>query len=168
MADRGEIIIRFTQGDAETPSPDAEPVNTTGEKQVQSSTSNMFRTGFFLYAAKKAYSGAKQITINEAKYQLNKYFRLTDNYLGQQNMNIALGIVNRVANFGLSVASGFMIGGIPGAIVTAGIDITKNILEIAHNYEQENINLQKMDNQLQFNRQRAGYSLTSGSIGENK
>jgi hypothetical protein len=37
-----------------------------------------------------------------------------------------------------------------------------------HNYQQELIKINQMDAQLSFNRQRAGYSLTAGSIGENR
>lgn len=68
---------------------------------------------------------------------------------------------------GTAIAGGFVLGGIAGSVI-ALIGTTASLgIEIAQNYDQENIKLRQMNAQLEYSRMRAGYSLTSESIGEN-
>ena len=103
---------------------------------------------------------------------------MNDNYLGQQNVDVALNVINKVwetglsiysgAKLGMSLSGGSAYGAIAGAIIAAGVSTLQTVQQISHNYEQEQIKINQMNASLKFNRQRAGYSLTAGSIGENR
>lgn len=168
MANNGEIIIKIVSevGQTTQNQPDEKPeAKVDAEK---SKTDNRLETAIYTSLLQKTAREVKGITIGEAKYQINRYFRMSDNYLAEQSLDISLNIVNRAISAGASIAAGFAVGGVPGAIIEAGIQAVKIGLDIYHNKDQENIRLNQMDAVLSFNRQRAGYSLTAGSQGENR
>lgn len=174
MASNGVITIRFEQvGQQPGPQP-IDPSRPTKESE-KATSANILETAVMSTLLKKAASQAKGIIIDEALYQQQKYYKLNDDYLGQQNMSIALNVINKVWDTGVSIVAGAKIGAAAGpvgavigatiAALTSGINLGR---QIYHNYEQENINLARMNSQLRFNRERAGYSLTAGSRGENR
>lgn len=114
----------------------------------------------------EAYRYAKQDIMKVAQYELSKYFNLRDDYIGQRNMNVAKNVISKTVGMGTAVAGGFMVGGPIGATIAAVGTMATLGIEIAQNYDQENIRLRQMNAQLSYSRQRAGYSLTSDSIGE--
>lgn len=174
MNKNGVITIRFEEGgktpgpqpiDPSKPTPDAEKV--TDNSVMETAVMSILLTS----AAKQI----KSITVDEVMYQLHKYYELSDNYLGRQNMDISLDIINKAWNIGTSMVFGAKLGSkagwagaIVGAAIAGGISAIQLSQQVSHNYEQQNIRLTQMDAQLSFNRQRAGYSLTAGSIGENR
>lgn len=115
----------------------------------------------------EAYNYAKQEVTQIASYEISKYFNLRDDYIGQRNLTIAKNVISKSLGIATAVASGFMVGGaVGGAIATVGTAIGLGI-EIYQNYDQESIKTRQMNAQLAYSRQRAGFSLTSESIGEN-
>jgi len=174
MNRNGVITIRFEEG-GKTPGPQpVDPVNPTPDAE-KVTDNNLLETAVLGALLHKTASQVKNMAINEAKYQINKYFMLTNDYLGQQSMNIALNVINKALDFGTTIYFGAKMGAkagpagaIAGVVLAAGVSIISTVQQISHNYEQERIKLNQMDAQLQFNRQRAGYSLTAGSIGENR
>lgn len=167
MANNGEIIIKIvseTGAATNQPTEKLEEKVTTEKSKTDDKLENAIYTSLLQHTAKQVVG----ITIGEAKYQHNRYFRMSDNYLAEQSLDIGLNIVNRVISTGVGIAAGFTIAGVPGAIVAAGIEAVNIGLDIYHNKDQENIRLRQMDAALSFNRQRAGYSLTAGSQGENR
>lgn len=165
MAKNGEIIIRFEEG---KPQNGPTPATKTTVEEKSTADDSTLETAVMVYCLKKSANAIKNITIEEVKYHLNMRFQLTDNYLAQQNMSIALNVVNKVVGTGMTIAAGFKVAGPAGAIVAAGIAVANTAIDIAHNYEQERLRLNKMNAELSWNRQRAGYSLTAGSVGENR
>lgn len=115
----------------------------------------------------EAYNYAKQDIVQIASYEVNKYFNLHDDYIGQRNLTIAKNVLSKAVGMGTAIAGGFVLGGVVGSAV-ALIGTTASLgIEIAQNYDQENIKIRQMNAQLEYSRLRAGYSLTSESIGEN-
>ena len=174
MPETGTIVIKFVEGSKKVPGPKpiTDKIDESGSKD-----DSVLETAILSALLKRTARQIKGLVLNEAKYQIDLHFKLTDNYLGAQNLNIALGVVNKVASFGLSIYSGaklgFSAGGgaagaVVGAVFAAGVSGLSLVQQISHNYEQEYIRINQMNANLQFNRQRAGYSLTSGSIGENR
>lgn len=103
-----------------------------------------------------------------ANYEINKWFSLRDDYIGQRTVNTALNFISRAKNMVSTIAAGAVLaGGAGAAIALVGSFATLGI-DIAQNYDRERIMLKQMDAQLDYQRQRAGYSLTSGRVGENK
>lgn len=171
MANNGVITIKFVDGNKKVPGP--EPINDKMDK-TEGSTSEL-ETAVMAALIKRAADQIKGMVINEAKYQINMHYNLTDDYLGQQRLNIALNVVEKVASIGLSIYTGAKLGAkagpwgaVAGGLIAGTLSIASLGQQINHNYEQERIRLNQMDANLSFNRQRAGYSLTAGSIGENR
>jgi len=110
---------------------------------------------------------AKEIEANSV-YLLNRHFSLTDDYRSQRDMNIAVGVLNSAISDATAIGSAVMTGNpfIAGAALV-GVIANRGI-SIAQNYIEENDRLRQSDYLTDFSRVRAGYSLTSGSIGDNK
>ena len=176
MAEGKEIVIRIiNQNGGNNGNGPSNTTDVTGQNQEKASD-DYFETSAMISLISRGVSQISNIVIGEAKYEINRYFQLTDDYFGQQDMNIALNVLNKVVDVGSSIYTGATlgysvggpIGAVIGGVVGAGISAISTIMDVERNYNKQIIALNKMDAQLQFNRQRAGYSLTAGSIGENR
>lgn len=166
----GEVLIHIVAdsqgGDNGT------TINTeTGEQQDQ--TPNNFNLAKSVLV-NQAYSYAKNIVISEVSYEINKHFDLTDDYEGKRDFNIAVGVFSKVKNVATSTATGALagakfgpVGAVVGAVVGFGGSTIGEIINTYQAFDKQNITMQQRNQQLAYTRQRAGYSLTSGSIGEN-
>ena len=103
-----------------------------------------------------------------ALYSIEKHLSLTDDYVGQRYLKAGKEVISKTMSMGSSIMAGAVMGGVVGAIVGAVLSLSSMAFDIFKNYDQQNIMIRQMDAQLSYQRQRAGYSLTSGSIGENK
>lgn len=173
----GEIIIRIIHdnggGGGNTPAPDNTESVTT-EVSSGKSTNNL-ATAAYVSLAQKAGRELKGVLINNTVKHVNWYYKMHDNYIAQEQLNIATGIIGKAASAGATImgfatvgAAAGPVGAVVGAAIgtaVAGINIG---LDIYGNYIRERLQLTQLDNQLAYNRERAGYSLTAGSIGENR
>ena len=170
----GQIRVIFSEGSSKDSGNNKTAINTkTGEKKSQEKVKkettktdlvNHALNNYVIGQAKKV----GQTLLSEALYEVNKYFDLTDNVEGKRNLNIAMGIVHRGTNVLTSTLIGAQIGGVPGAVVGFVASSINEAINIYQGYDQQNIQLRQLNTQLEYTRERAGYSLTSGSIGENK
>ena len=161
MADNREVVIRIVD---ETKEQNKTGVNGASE----GNTKDIFGTATISYLTNKGVSYLENVLVGEVKYQINRYFSLTDNYLGQQDLRIALSVLNKIGGIVSSTIMAGSVAGPAGAIITLIGSLTTTAQSIYHNYDQQIIQLAKMNAQLEFNRERSGYSLTAGSRGENK
>lgn len=170
----GQIRVIFSEGSTKQSGNNKTTINTkTGEvktpqkvKQDNSNTSlvNHALNNYVLGQAKKV----GQILLSEALYEINKYYDLTDNVENKRDLHIAINMIHRGANFIGATLAGAKIGGVPGAVIGFGVSAVNEAINIYQGYDQQNIQLRQLQTQLEYTRERAGYSLTSGSIGENK
>lgn len=123
---------------------------------------------FNAYAIKTVVNAVKTIVINEVEYETKKYYDLTDNVRAQKNRQIALGVIDRVGNVVSSTASGFIAGGIIGAIIGFGASLVKEGINIYQGYDKQEIEMAKKNAQLQYTRESLGYSLVGGEKGTNR
>lgn len=183
MADRREVVITIKSSSVEQPKQIIQNIVNNNITQViaqQTTTPNSatYSTGeseSHSVLANQVFQYLKQNIVTEARYQINKYFVTHDDYVGQRNMNIALGLVDDAVAFGSSAMSGAMagstfgpvgtvVGAVVGAMTTA---ITKGV-SVFNTLDSQNLLVSQNNAQLAFTRQRSGYSLTSGSTGENR
>lgn len=118
--------------------------------------------------ANQVFNEVKSIVVNEAKYEVGKYFDLHDDYVGERDLNIAMTIVSDVASIGKATLIGAQTGGLAGASVGFILASATQIVNVYQNLDKQSIKIKQLDTQLQYSRTRAGYSLTSESIGENR
>lgn len=100
-------------------------------------------------------------------YGANYYLRAKNDYQGQQNINIAANILQKGMSTGLMVMGSWSLGPVAGVMATivAGAKIG---FDIYKNYNEQNFMLEQQQTELDYSRVRAGFSLTGGSIGEDK
>lgn len=165
MADLRQVEVIFKVGGGET-------AEKKPSEKIKSGTKNKVQEQKTDYVGatlvSQAWGYVKADITKIANYEINKWFSLNDDYIGQRNLTNALNVVNRAKNTAASIAAGIVLGGAVGGVIAAvGSFITLGI-DIAQNIDRQNIALRQMDAQLSYQRQRAGYSLTSGRIGEDK
>ena len=167
MAEIREVVITI-KGDVEK----SQAVETDSNQKVKK-TDNLGQVTSILL--NQAFENVKNELISEVNYEINKHFNLTDDYIGQRKLNVAKNVVSRatgiIATIGASAKIGSVagpVGTIVGAVVGTTIAGVQLGVDIYQNYDQANIHLRQMEAQLNYTRQRVGYSLTSGSIGDNK
>ena len=162
MANNGEIIIRVISEEGKS-QPDVTPTPTDSETEVSSSSTSSKST-VIVVALESVLKSAKNMTVGQANWQFQRYFRMHDDYIGQEKLNIAKSFVSKGAAIGAGFAMGGIVGGIVATIAVAG----STALDAYRLHNEEDLKLRQMDAQLRFQRERAGYSLTAGSIGENR
>lgn len=163
MAETREIVITIKEKQ-DKQNIDTSNITTSNVSKIDNS--NISTTTSVLL--NQALESAKQDINRIVSYEIQKNFNLTDNYIGERNLNNAKQVVSRASKIGVSIATGFATGGIVGAIVVAGLEAISLGIDTYQNQENQNIKLRQNDLQLSFSRQRSGYSLISNSIGENK
>ena len=163
MADLRQVEVVFKVGAASDEKP-SEKIKKGKKNQVQQKSSEWYENIYVNQARQYVKADVKRI----ATYEINNWFTLNDDYIGQRNVNAALNVISRAKSTFTTVAAGTVVGGPVGGIIAAVGSLMTLGIDIAQNYDRQNIQIKQMDAQLQYQRQRAGYSLTSGRVGENK
>lgn len=167
---QGDITIRIKSGGVGN-TKTGEPIINSETGKTNSQTASIPQANASniakLAVARSAISYVKNLVVDSAEYAINRNFQLTDDYIGKRNVSIAINMVNRVSQLGMSIATGFMIGGPVGAVVGGVGNVAIQGLGVFKAIDQQNIKLAQLDEQLGFTRERAGYSLTDGSVGRN-
>lgn len=144
---------------------------TTKEKQAEPKNDvkeeDKAPTIFSNVLATQVFSQVKEIIADTALYGINRHLALTDDYIGERQLNAGLTVINRTISSASIVAFGSSLGPV-GIALGVAVAASSLIFDVVKNYDQQNILIRQMDKQLEFQRQRVGYSLTSGSIGENR
>lgn len=126
--------------------------------------------------ANQAFEYVKKELGNELEYEIGKAITMRDDYVAQRRLSATYSIASKGASAYAAVAGGYEIGsslgiayGGPIGAALAAIGIAASIgVDIYQNYDRQRIAINKQEAQLDYLRQRAGYSLTSGSIGEDR
>lgn len=177
----GEIIVVFEERSAtnktaidsntgETKTSEKITKDDKFQKRIQAA-----RQAFIAYGFNQVVNTTKSIIKNEAMYEIHKYFNLTDNAQAERDMNIGMNIAGKTISLIEATAIGAQVGaalGPVGAVAGAAIGlvtgVAKTAVDIYQGYDQQNIKIMQQEEQLRFNRSRAGYSLTAGDKGENR
>lgn len=158
----GEIVITIKNETKKENNTDT-PVVVYDTKSV-----NEFSNALKNVIHNQAFEYAKEVVTSEVRYEVNKNFTLHDDYVGQRDLNIALGVASKIYGIANATISGAITGGPVGAGIAFAGSVAIEAVGVYQRLDQQNIKIAQMDKQLEYNRVRAGYSLTSGSIGENK
>lgn len=164
---QGEVVIRIKRGGTV----DGTAIdNETGQLNAQTPNipSANAKNIISMSVARSALQYVKRITLESGEYAINRHFQLEDDYIGKRDTNIAINMCQRAGQLGMSVATGFMVGGVIGAVVAGVGNIALQGIDVAKNLDQQNIKLAQLDEQLSFTREKVGYALTDGSVGRNK
>lgn len=162
MADLRQVEVVIKVGDSE--SKPSEKVKKGDKNKTQKEKTDYLGATL----VNQAWGYVKADILKIANYEINKWFSLNDDYIGQRTLTNALNVIGRAKNIAGTIAAGVMVGGVVGGAIALVGSVASLGIDIAQNYDRQNILLRQMDAQLDYQRQRAGFSLTSGRVGENK
>ena len=167
------ITIKGESADGSKKNPDApkpEEENAKAKETTKSSAQNLSS-----WLVHRTLSEAESQLKIAAEDEFSKYYTTHDDYIGQRNFEIAKACIGIAVNVGTSMVSGAMVGasaGPVGAAIGAVAGATFSGVNLALQYnramERQQLTVNQLNAQLQYTRQRSGYSLTSGSVGEDK
>lgn len=167
------ITIKGESADGSKKNPDApkpEEENAKAKETTKSSAQNLSS-----WLVHRTLSEAESQLKIAAEYEFSKYYTTHDDYIGQRNFEIAKACVGIAVNVGTSIVSGAMVGALAGPVgaaigAAAGAAFSGVNLALQYNraMERQQLTVNQLNAQLQYTRQRSGYSLTSGSVGEDK
>ena len=161
MASKRIIEVRIKGSIRQSEKKQAEPKNDVNSVKEDK---NLIENAVFTKAFKQVRKQLEEMAI----YGINRHLQLTDDYITQRYLQAGVNIISKAISMGTTIMAGASVGGPVGAVVGAVVAVADLTFDIIKNYDQQNIMLRQMDAQLSYQRQRAGYSLTSGRIGENK
>ena len=121
-----EIIVRIVEGTGNgEPSSDAKLEE---EEKEKNSSKNSVKKVAAAYVTEQALS----LLLNEAQYFFGKWENLNEDYVGQNNMQNTMRILNSVAGLATSTIAGGMVAGPLGMVVGATVGLMKNIINTQH------------------------------------
>jgi len=181
MGDTKEIKIVLETRDGGSASSGEEGARADQSVAAQNSASSSKSSGSKssgTAAAVALGSMAAQTVLSEvsswAMYYVNKELVLNDDYIGQRELGIAMQAVNWGINSASTIASmtatgamaGGAVGAVFGAVIGTGTVIARTVRDNIQAQDQQNIRLRQLQVQLDYTRNRAGWSTNAASIGE--
>lgn len=103
------------------------------------------------------------IIADTAEFALNANLSLTDNYKQQNNLSIAKSIISKASSTITSAITAGVVLGPAGVAVSLALSATSLGVDIAKNYHNQAVAIIQNEAQLDYQRVRAGYSLSGGS-----
>lgn len=171
------ITITIKTKNKAAPSPSAPKPSKPEEKNAEAkSETKSAAQNLSSWLVHKALNEAEQQLKSAVDYEFSMYYSTHDDYIGQRNFEIARANINMAVKVGTSLYSGVSmaasIGGPIGAAISAAAAVVSTGVDLALQYsramEQQQLKIDQMNAQLSYTRQRSGYSLTSGSVGEDR
>lgn len=122
----------------------------------------------------EAFQMTKRAVTQIASYEIGKSFNLNDDYIGQNSMNNALGLVNKGVSLATATIAGAMMGsagGPLGAIVGGTIafagTLGSNLITAGQAVDKQDLSVMTTSAYQAFRYSRKGDVLSNGSIGDN-
>ena len=174
MREIREVIITIKNeagggGSPIPPAPDPDTPNETGDEKTEN---NGGIGAVSAILVTQAFSSAKSAAISVAKYEVNKYFSLRDDYVNQQNLSNALNCIGRGMTVATATLAGAKIGmaaGPIGAAIGAVVGFTASFVPMAigagQAVDRQSIAIATSVAYQDFAMSRRGRALTDGSIG---
>lgn len=175
MADERKIVIEIVSKSEST-----SPIKANGQvnNNITNITNNNYEVNNNVTEETIEDKTGKNVLVNQAVEQaksllkesisstFNRMFSLKEDYLMENDYNIAMGHISRFTSFALTTVGGYKAGGLVGAgISVAGWGLSQGI-NLINRREQFYQNLNASNQQMQFSRTRAGL-LDNGKGTEN-
>lgn len=165
MAETRRIVITIRHGKGKRPTPSSpKPAPSPKAKKVVDDKGTSIGTSVL---ANQVYENVKAMLKQTAEYEIDKYFDTKNDYVAKRNLSEALTYINMASSIATATYVGFKTGGPVGAAIGAGLVLSHQALNASLALERQRIAIERNDAQLAFSRDRAGFSLTAGSRGEN-
>ena len=170
----GKVVVEIVDKDKKEGGNNKTATNTkTGDTRSEQEDDDVLIISSAL--AYKAFKNTVSQVKTIATYEIDKSFTLSDDFESKRDFHIALSILEKAGNVATSTFAGAMLGSgggpvgtIVGAVVGFVGGVGNEVTSVYKAYNQQDITMKQRNEQLKYTRQRAGFSLESGSIGENR
>ena len=163
-----EVVFRAVGGTGKGSTKNGDKGKEAKATQNKQKAEDGLNKGFGLSAAKVFAVRAIYDVYNTAMDYANFNLMVADDYRGQRLLAHAKTAVSIGSRLVGSTAVGWAIGGLPGAVAGFAISVAEQGIDMAKNLRDQDFQLSVTNKELDFSRVRAGYAITSGSIGEDK
>lgn len=168
MAETRRIVITIRHGKGKRPTPsNPKPTPSPKAKKAKRVVEDKGTSIGTSVLANQVYENVKAMLKQTAEYEIDKYFDTRNDYVAKRNLSEALTYINMASSIATATYVGFQTGGPVGAAIGAGLVLSHQALNASLALERQRIAIERNDAQLAFSRDRAGFSLTAGSRGEN-
>lgn len=165
MPETRRIVITIRHGKGKRPTPSSpKPAPSPKAKRVVEDKGTSIGTAVL---ANQVYENVKAMLKQTAEYEIGKYFDTKNDYVSKRDLSEALTYINMASSIATAAYVGFQTGGPVGAAIGAGLVLSHQALNASLALERQRMAVERADAQLSFSRDRAGFSLTAGSRGEN-
>lgn len=165
MPETRRIVITIRHGKGKRPTPSSpKPTPSPKAKRVVEDKGTSIGTAVL---ANQVYENVKAMLKQTAEYEIGKYFDTKNDYVSKRDLSEALTYINMASSIATAAYVGFQTGGPVGAAIGAGLVLSHQALNASLALERQRMAVERADAQLSFSRDRAGFSLTAGSRGEN-
>lgn len=170
----GKVVVEIVDKDKKEGGNNKTATNTkTGDTKIEQEDDDALIISSAL--AYKAFRTTVSQVKTIATYEIDKSFTLSDDFESKRDFHIALSILEKAGNVATSTfvgaklgSAGGPVGAIVGAVVGFVGSVGNEAISVYQAYNQQDITMKQRNEQLKYARQRAGFSLESGSIGENR
>lgn len=157
-----EIVITIKSDKTATAKPKANKPDAEEPKKKEEKQSHIASV-----LANQAFNYAKNAVITQARYQVTRYFNMTDDYQGKQDVDNALALIGMANSIIGATYAGARLGGVVGAVIGFVGSVGNTLLSAHRAIATQDYNIRQANAQLSYTMSRRGASLTNGSIGEN-
>lgn len=165
MPETRRIVITIRHGKGKRPTPSSpKPTPSPKAKRVVEDKGTSIGTAVL---ANQVYENVKAMLKQTAEYEIGKYFDTKNDYVSKRDLSEALTYINMASSIATAAYVGFQTGGPVGVAIGAGLVLSHQALNASLALERQRMAIERADAQLAFSRDRAGFSLTAGSRGEN-
>lgn len=157
MADSRKITIEILGGDGQQNSSGAEgKLEQTVGKIINPMKNKGLSQNAQTILLNQAFEQVKKLTIQAADLTINRFYTLSEDYIGQTNYNNIRTLISKGTGFITSVAGGAIAGGPAGAIISGigyiGSEFISNQAALSSRYQE----LNAANINIEFSRKRSG------------
>jgi len=137
----------------------------TGGGSASKESSGSFDSGsdaFKSYAKHELAHLIKDTVQSAVSFSISQIGNLSGDYALQRQVNNAAALVNRGRNLIMSAAGGFVVGGIPGAIVGAAVSLIDSSFQSLANIHNQTVAVRKQNYEIEQLRARVGMNSSNG------
>lgn len=169
MADTRKIVVELVQREegSAIPQPTPTPSGDTKTKEKTTSEGKILLKSVIL---NQGYNTAKRLVIQGVQANINHYFALSEDYMGENTYNNVMATLNNIKGMASSVIGGAVAGSVAGpigagvgALIGATSGVVSNYLSFQQRMSSYYQNLNASNYQTAYARKRAG--LTDGGKG---
>ena len=120
------------------------------------------------YVILKTIRTAKELLLDEIQFEIGYHYDMTDNIEAKRDMVNAVSITRKVSTLALTSVMAFRFMGVAGLAFNLATSFAREGIDLYQKHKEQNTKMAQLDAQMEYTRQRVGYSLTVGDKGENR